>query len=191
MTKDELRSAYKAKRLALLPQERHLLDAKLLDGLKSLDLSDVSYLHIYLPIAKWNEYDTNPFIHWLRQYHQDIQIVVSISEREQHTLQHYVWTNEPVEENAWGIPEIILQPDSARIMPKDIDLIVMPLLVCDRNGNRIGYGKGFYDRFLQDCRSDVQKVGMSYFEPLTTLIPADVWDVPLDRLITPETTIHF
>lgn len=191
LTKDELRALHKTKRLALLPAERQLLDEQLLVGLKSLDFSVIRYLHIYLPIAKWNEYDTRPFIHWLRQHHPTVHIVVSVSELKQGTLQHFIWNTESVVENAWGIPELTLQPDTVPVSPEDMDVILMPLLVCDRNGNRIGYGKGFYDRFLQACRPNVQKVGVSYFAPLATLIPADAWDVPLDSLITPHGVTSF
>ncbi|WP_165799047.1 5-formyltetrahydrofolate cyclo-ligase [Sphingobacterium corticibacter] len=191
MTKDELRASFKNKRLALLPAERQALDDQLLEGLKSLDLSAVRYVHIYLPIAKWKEYDTMPFIHWLRQYHPEIHIVVSVSELKHGTLEHFIWNTESVVKNAWGIPELVLHPNTNRVNPTDIDLVVIPLLVCDHEGNRIGYGKGYYDRFLQACRSDVHKVGISYFEPLDELIPADPWDVPLDRLITPAGSIVF
>ena len=191
MTKNELRATYKAKRIALLPQERQGLDRQILDKLKSLDFSGVSYLHIYLPIVKWNEYDTKPFIHWLRQHHPETHIVVSVSEFEQGTLQHYIWREESVLENAWGIPELLVQPDTMRVAPKDIDMVIIPLLVCDLSGNRIGYGKGFYDRFLHGCRPDVQKIGISYFAPLRAPIPADEWDVPLQSLVTPDGAIYF
>ncbi|MCL7988316.1 5-formyltetrahydrofolate cyclo-ligase [Sphingobacterium sp. lm-10] len=191
MTKDTLRTIYKAKRMALMPEEKQLLDDEILNGLKSLDLSSVSYLHVYLPIVKWNEYDTYPFIYWLRQHHPAVHIVVSISEFEKGTLQHYVWNKESVVANVWGIPEIIVQPDTVHVDPQAIDLILIPLLVCDRDGNRIGYGKGFYDRFLQGCKTDVQKVGISYFDPMEEQIPADRWDVPLDSLITPTGSIRF
>jgi len=191
MTKNELRATYRSMRLALSPAETKLLDTHILAGLQSIDFSTLSHIHIYLPIAKWNEYDTMPFIRWLRHHYPAIFIVVSVSQFDRGTLQHFVWNLESVVENAWGIPELVVQPDTVAVAPEDIDLVVMPLLVCDRKGNRIGYGKGFYDRFLHVCRPAVQKVGISYFAPLLEQIPVDPWDVPLDSLVTPAGTISF
>jgi len=63
-------------------------------------------------------------------------------------------------------------------------VVIVPLLICDLNGYRLGYGKGFYDRFLSECRADVLKIGLNYFEPIAQ-IPGEDTDIPLDFLITP------
>jgi 5-formyltetrahydrofolate cyclo-ligase len=86
----------------------------------------------------------------------------------------------------------ILEPLETRIVdPQEIDLVLVPVLACDTNGNRVGYGKGYYDRYLSRCREDCIKVGISYFEPVDTIDDADGYDVPLNFCITPQQAYVF
>ena len=86
----------------------------------------------------------------------------------------------------------ILEPLENKIIdPKDIDLVILPMLVCDLKGNRVGYGKGYYDRYLSRCNSSCIKVGVSYFEPVDTVDDANEFDVPLDFCITPQKAYVF
>ena len=62
------------------------------------------------------------------------------------------------EKNQYGIPEPI---GGVTVDEKDIDIVFIPLLAFDELGNRVGYGKGYYDRFLSKCRKDVLKIGLS------------------------------
>ena len=88
----------------------------------------------------------------------------------------------------WGIPE----PVGASPAPVlAIDYVLVPLLVIDRVGYRVGYGKGFYDRFLTDCRDDVRTIGLSFFDPIDEVVDKDPWDIPLDHCITPKGLITF
>jgi 5-formyltetrahydrofolate cyclo-ligase len=103
---------------------------------------------------------------------------------------HAVYINEETvyQRNAYGLTE----PKSGEpIDPGDIDVIFVPLLACDITGHRVGYGKGFYDKFLVQCNSDVVKIAFSYFEPVDKIDDADVFDVPLDFCITPEKVYEF
>ena len=74
---------------------------------------------------------------------------------------------------------------------KEIDLVLVPLLCFDKKGFRVGYGKGFYDRFLSKCRSDVLKIGLSYFKPVEKIEDVRDFDVALDYCITPKGVWHF
>ena len=94
----------------------------------------------------------------------------------------------PMRENRWGIPE----PAAGReIAPETIDLVLIPLLAFDRKGHRVGYGKGYYDRFLKRCRGDCMKLGLSFFEPVDSIYDAGEHDVPLDLCVTPHRTYVF
>ncbi|MEA4986731.1 MAG: 5-formyltetrahydrofolate cyclo-ligase [Anaerovorax sp.] len=73
--------------------------------------------------------------------------------------------------------------------PKEIDLVLIPGVVFDYNGNRIGFGKGCYDSFLPNLRSDAIKVGLSYEFQLLKSIPSEITDVPMDFILT-EKRIH-
>jgi 5-formyltetrahydrofolate cyclo-ligase len=65
------------------------------------------------------------------------------------------------------------------------------MLICDTKGYRVGYGKGFYDRYLAHCRKDVVKIGFSYFDPVEKITDTDQFDVPLTYCITPQHIYEF
>ncbi|MFM7596292.1 MAG: 5-formyltetrahydrofolate cyclo-ligase [Flavobacteriales bacterium] len=90
--------------------------------------------------------------------------------------------------NAYEIPEPLVQ--LYPIAPNDLDVVFIPLLQADQQGNRLGYGKGFYDRYLALCRPDVIKIGLNFFEPLAA-IPSEETDIPLNYLITPTKVYEF
>lgn len=73
--------------------------------------------------------------------------------------------------------------------PKDIDLIVIPGLAFDHKGNRLGQGKGHYDRLLKETKGF--KVGLAFDEQVTEELPTETHDVPLDLLLTDSTSYTF
>mgnify|MGYP002347475921 CR=1 FL=1 len=186
MDKASLRIVYKEKRRMLTDDEVGLLDESLLNQLKELDWSRFKYLHCYLAIEKFKEINTIQFIHWIWGNHPQVQIVISKSNFGTQEMEHFIFNeNTHLEENSWGIPE----PVNALEIPVDrIDAVICPLLVADHKGNRVGYGKGFYDRFLKSCRSDVVKIGLSYFEPIEQIDDVSEWDMAMNLLVTPKQT---
>lgn len=189
MTKDEYRSMYKSKRLQLTSGEIKKYDTDILNQLFKLDLSDINYLHIYMSILKYNEPDTMGFIRYLRDKHPMIKLVISKTNFDNHSMINYLWDEElTLKESKWGI----FEPDNGQLIDeKEIDMVIVPLLVSDVNGNRVGYGKGFYDRFLSKCKPSVKKIGISYFDPVDKIDDIGDWDVPLDLLITPFGSFQF
>lgn len=93
-----------------------------------------------------------------------------------------------LEFNTYQIPEprIHLSP----IIPTELDVVFIPLLQADVRGNRLGYGKGFYDRYLALCRPNIIKIGLNFFDPIQ-VIPSDETDIPLNYLITPNKVYEF
>ncbi len=85
--------------------------------------------------------------------------------------------------NVWDIDE---PAQSGSVESWKIDAVLVPLLCFDARGFRVGYGKGFYDRFLKDCRADCLKIGLSFFAPVAEIADARDFDVKLDFCITPE-----
>ena len=90
--------------------------------------------------------------------------------------------------NQYGIPEPV---GGKEIMPEELDLVFVPLLGFDLQGNRVGYGKGYYDRFLSKCKDDVIKVGLSFLSPIDCIEDVDFFDKKLDFCITPERVYAF
>ena len=92
------------------------------------------------------------------------------------------------ETNKCGIDEPI---DGIDMIPTEIDMVIVPLLSFDKKGNRVGYGKGYYDRFLKLCRRDCMKIGFSYFDPIVKIDDINQYDIKLDYCITPERIFTF
>lgn len=189
MDKATYRRLYKEKRIAMTSEKLLLLDNMLLKHLKDLDFSNIHYLHIYLSISKFNEPDTFGFIDYIRTSFPKIQLVVSRTDFQTNTMVNYLWNDDLIlEESKWGI----LEPKEGVICEdSSIDMVIIPLLIADKMGNRVGYGKGFYDKFLANCRSDTRKIGISYFEPVASIKDVADWDVALDVLVTPQNIYYF
>ncbi|MDP4089106.1 MAG: 5-formyltetrahydrofolate cyclo-ligase [Bacillota bacterium] len=66
------------------------------------------------------------------------------------------------------------------------DLILMPGVAFDRKGGRLGYGRGYYDRFLSKLDSESDKIALAYHFQLLDSVPVDIWDVLVDGIITEE-----
>lgn len=86
---------------------------------------------------------------------------------------------------AYGIPE----PENAdRVLPKDkIDLIIAPAIAFDRDRMRLGYGGGYYDKFLCDYKGS--SIGLAFSECIKDKLPSDEFDCRVDRVISPEEMI--
>jgi 5-formyltetrahydrofolate cyclo-ligase len=87
----------------------------------------------------------------------------------------------------WGIP---VPQESVRVTATKIQVVFVPLLAYDKSGHRLGFGKGFYDRFLASLEQPILKVGLSFFTP-EDAIPVEPHDIPLDYCITPEQILKF
>lgn len=189
MTKAELRTSYIKKRQGLSAAEVSQKSRALCDRFfASIDLSFVGTLHIYLPIERFNEPDTLLIVDRLRREYPHIRIALPRVLAESGIIESYFFDGlHQLRENGWGIRE----PDSGlKVNPAEIDMVIVPLLVFDESGYRIGYGKGYYDKFLAQCRADCRKIGLAFFGPRER-IPREGHDVPLNIAVTPEETISF
>lgn len=143
-----------------------------------LTVSSGKVLHIFLAITRNNEPDITHLLPKL--YEKKFKVVTTKTDFKKKVLKHYFLEPDAKLINNKGIPE----PAFAEVADiKQVDLILVPLLVADREGNRIGYGGGYYDRLLQETKA--VKIGLSLSNPLDKIIQTDEWDVPLDYLITP------
>ncbi|MEN8215453.1 MAG: 5-formyltetrahydrofolate cyclo-ligase [Pseudomonadota bacterium] len=179
MNKDKLRKQFLSKRKNLsrnsLQEKSQAISQQFF---KHFDLGNIKKLHIFLPILRQNEINTWLIIDEIRQNHSHITPIISKSNFQTYSMESYVLdTNTKIVENSWGIPE----PTNAIKCPDDtIDMILMPLLCFDKQGFRVGYGKGFYDRFLPKCRKDIIKIGLSLFESVDKIDDVNENDVRMD-----------
>lgn len=155
----------------------------------TFDLRTIQALHIFLPIQRKNEVDTWPIIKKLRTDFPEIKIAVSVADTFKNTLTHF-WLQPDTKlvQSKWGIPE----PENAQpISVSEIDLVLVPLLAFDEKGHRVGYGKGFYDRFLAQCKPDTLKIGLSFEPPVAVIPDFQESDIALNFVITPTQIFKF
>lgn len=167
--------------------ERDNLSVLIANNILSVDIWEKSYFHIYLPIISQNEVNTESVLHLLRGKNK--QIVVSKSDFASRQMTHFILDDDTVlRKNEYGIPE---PENGQQIVPIVIDVVFVPLLAFDLQGHRIGYGKGFYDKFLSSCRPDVIKIGLTFFDPEDTFSDVHPGDVKIDFCVTPKKVYKF
>jgi 5-formyltetrahydrofolate cyclo-ligase len=183
MNKKELRKIYLAKRETLAMQDLDLRSRVITEKFfASFNLENTHTIHIYLPIQTKKEINTWLLIERFRKEYSRIKLIISRSNPSNGTMDNFYFTEETIlNVNKWGIPEPL---SGDRCASEKVDLVFVPLLAFDKKGNRVGYGKGYYDRFLSECKKDVIKVGLSLEEPVKK-IDAELFDVALTHCITP------
>ncbi len=189
MTKSELRKIYLEKRKLLSEGERAQLNFQLYNlFFASTDLSFVKVLHCYLPLAKNNEPDTWMIIDRIRREFPQVRISVPRVKADGELENVYFEGLHQLQTTSWGIQE----PKQGVITPTEkIDLVVVPLLAIDMNGHRVGYGKGYYDKFLMKCRIDCKTIGLSFFPPVERISDINAGDVALTTCLEPEGSHQF
>jgi 5-formyltetrahydrofolate cyclo-ligase len=189
MTKKELRKIYIDKRKQLTHAQIEKLDDLILIQFQRLQLHDVNIVLSFWPIFANNETDTHLITDFISFQNPGIKIAYPVADFTNHTMKA-ILVNEDSEfkQNEYAI----LEPISGdELNSDDIDAILIPLLAFDKSGYRIGYGKGFYDRFLASCRKDILKIGLSYFEPEEKIDDVGDHDIRLNCCITPENIFTF
>jgi 5-formyltetrahydrofolate cyclo-ligase len=188
MTKEEARRIYLQKRLALSEDEYQRLNLQLYHQFfTQLDLSFVKCIHFFLPIERKREPDTWPIIERIRREFPHIRI--SLPKMKDDELENIYFEGlHQLKKNKWGI----LEPEQGVPTPSEkLDMVIVPLLAFDKNGHRVGYGKGFYDRLLATCRNDCMRIGVSFFSAIDLLEGINENDIRLNKCLTPLKIFSF
>ncbi len=186
--KKKYRTVYLRKRKMLAAKSFDTKNARLLYHLHDFfEKNHATVVHTFLSIEKNREVNTWPMIEWLK--HKSKQIVISRCSTTINELTHYLFEDyKQLKESKYGIPE---PQHGTIVLPKDLDVVLIPLILFDRVGQRIGYGAGYYDRFLAECSSDCLKVGLSLAPPLDEIPFTESHDIPMDYCITPHGVYSF
>lgn len=176
MTKHELRKIYRLKRSELSDGLRKELDEILMSQVLET-VKGFRSIGLFLPINKFHEINLMPLLR-----NKNFQWFAPKSNFENGTMNFVqVDADTRIFESQFGIPE----PESNEfISPEMLDAIVVPMFVADKNGFRVGYGKGFYDRFLAKCRPDCLRIGLSYFSPIELISDTGEHDEKVDICLT-------
>ncbi|MGJ8665492.1 MAG: 5-formyltetrahydrofolate cyclo-ligase [Patiriisocius sp.] len=186
MDKKALREKYKALREAISEDELEEMSLAISNNALKLHIWEATNYHIFLPITSKAEVNTEYLLHILQG--KDKTIIIPKAHFETGEMTHILLQeNTVLKKSKHGITE---PENGIEIPPQIIDVVFVPLLAYDKKGHRIGYGKGFYDRFLSACKPSCVFVGLSFFEP-EELIEKSTFDVPLHYSITPSKIFKF
>jgi len=190
MTKEELRKIYLQKRLSLSEAEYTKLNFQLYQNFfTGIDLSFIKILHTFLPLEKNKEPDTWLIIDRIRREFPHIRISIPRVNDQLEELENIFFEGlHQLQKNLWGIPE---PTQGIPADPDQIDMVLVPMVIFDKHGHRVGYGKGFYDKFLATCRTDCRRVGISLFDPVESIEDVNDLDIPVQCCLTPTKRYRF
>ena len=174
----------------MAPTERLKMDDLLQIQLQRLAFGDnVHTLLSYWPMEHHGEPNTHLFTYYLENHIPAVRVAYPVIDSVGSAMKAILVHEETdFVENSFGIAE---PEEGEELDPGLIDLVLVPLLAYDKRGYRVGFGKGYYDRFLKLCRHDVITVGFSYFAPVDEIEDANEFDVPLNFCITPDQLYEF
>lgn len=178
-TKQEIRKKLLRRRSELGRKEYQNKSEQIIQNLeKQLEFKNASTIHCYVSMNERNEVNTHSLIKHIIDSGK--KLAVSITNFDDGTLSHRYLNNfEDLQRNKWGV----LEPgDGEEADVEDLDLIIVPMVGGDEDKNRIGYGKGFYDRFLE--KADCPTIGLLFDCCLVESIPVESFDVALHKCIT-------
>lgn len=187
MDKKLLRKSYLQKRNALAVSAIESFSLDIANNCLQLPLWHHTNFHLFLSIKEKKEINTDYLLHILQG--KDKNCIVPKIESKTQTLSHVLLTdNTLLKENNWGVPEPV---EGISFPIEKIEVVFVPLLAFDAVGNRVGYGKGYYDKFLSLCNKNTLKIGLSFFEAEETKISISEVDIPLNYCVTPNKIYHF
>lgn len=190
MKKSELRKLFIAQRKKITPNEKAEKSLLIFNRIFAcFDFAKMNFVHCFLPIERFNEIDTHPIFHKIWRDFPHIRTIVPRVDFQTSEMKSLIYHAETeLAENSWNI----FEPKHDEVIEAEkIDAVFVPLLCADERGFRVGYGKGFYDRFLKDCREDCLKIGLNYFAPIEEISDVNEYDIKLDFLVTIDNIISF
>jgi 5-formyltetrahydrofolate cyclo-ligase len=189
MLKKEARKIFIKKRDELSYADKLKLDDLILIQFQTIDLPFLEYVLSFYPIDERTEINSILLTDYLHFRNPTLQICYPKTNISDNSMKAIACHADSIfEANEFNIPE---PKDNEEVAPGKLDLVIVPLLTFDEQGTRVGYGKGYFDRYLKRCREDCIKIGVSYFAPVDRIEDSDQFDVPLDFCITPERAYVF
>ena len=185
MTKEQCRKKYISLRKEFSIQEIQEKSLEIFERfLENFAVSEGQNVHVFLSIEKLNEVDTQYFIKYFTEKGANIFVPKMV---QNNLIAVKLLEEKDLVKNSFGI----LEPPSLENECSQFEYVITPLLYADNQGNRVGYGKGFYDSFFSTINNDVKKIGVGFFNPEEDVEDVSNTDVALDYLLTPDSILSF
>ncbi len=187
MTKKELRLVFKEQRKGLSPGKLSSLSEEIIERTLATFQLEKKTVSIFLPIERQKEINTYSLWEKIRSF--EGLVAIPKVNAPKGDLKHYLLINHAqLAMSELGIPE----PQNGKIIAAHkIDVVIIPLLCFDKQGHRVGYGGGFYDKFLKKCNPQCKFIGLSLFPPVDKIDDIHSEDVKLHACVTPTEVFRF
>ncbi len=188
MTKQEARDVFMERRRALSPRMLEHISEAICHQVFSNYQLERKKISLFLPIERQKEINTYKI--WEKAVSFDAQVAVPKVNFKTNEMKHILFeSKDQLEISSLGIPE----PRKGRVIAAEhFDYVFVPLIAVDIKGNRVGYGKGFYDRFLRKCSPRCVFIGLAHFDDLAEEIEdVHFHDIRLSVCITPNNVHRF
>lgn len=189
MVKTILRKEYLQKRLDLDEAQVEASTQSIVANFRNLSLRPIQFFLSHYPLTSRQEFNVALCENIVFSKSPLAKIAWPKTDTETFGMEAHLLEEEGLfAKNSYGI----LEPIGNNILsPELLDLVFVPLLAFDLKGLRVGYGKGYYDRYLTRCQPNILKIGFSFFEPIDAIEDMTEFDVPLDYCITPSRMYEF
>lgn len=187
MLKSEARNLLLQKRKSITQVDCLKWDDLLLIQFQKLDWSQVQCIGSFYPLEQQNEPNAMLLIQYLKFLIPNLKVAYPKVNEGDMTMDFYE-ESEYTTENKWGIQEPV---PHHLLFPEALDAFLVPLIGFDQLGHRVGFGKGFYDKYFARCTHSPKRIGISYFEPIPNIEDTHEFDVPLTECITPWNRYEF
>lgn len=185
LSKIEARVKYKNLRKHLTESEILYMSVDIANNLLKLNIWELKTFHLFMTKDENKEVDTKPIFDIL--IGKEKEIIIPKININRNSLDSYIFD----EKTVFSLDKLMIpEPVNGILFNGKIDVVILPLLAYDLDGNRIGYGKGFYDKFISNLKSEPLKIGISYFSPEKSL-EFNNHDINLDYCITPNKIFSF
>lgn len=185
--KTRLRNSILEDRNHLLSSFRRYASEMITERLiRLVELEQCEHLHIYYPILSKNEIDTRQLINIFLHGGRTVILPKIVAGPSADMTHHKIESLESLHQGKWEV----MEPESDEIFPLEkIETIIVPMVAADTKMNRLGYGKGYYDRFLKEF-PDIPKIGLCYDQHVYEEIPTTEHDVKLNKIVTEKQIIE-
>jgi 5-formyltetrahydrofolate cyclo-ligase len=187
MTKQQIRENYKKKRSIVTNDQLNTISESICSIIfENFKLRNKT-ISLFLPIEQQNEINTYLILE--KAVLNGTRVGLPRINKQHISLKHFLFENtQQLIINKLGIPE----PSYGKeLFSTEFDIVFVPLLAIDLKGNRIGYGKGYYDRFLKECKKECLFIGLHLFDEFTSIDDINKFDIALHYCITPTQIIQF
>ena len=180
-----LRQLFKKQRSELTHNQVNILNKHIFKNLITIKIWDNNFYHLYLSNDLNKEVETNKLINLLFDKNKRVFVPKIVGKDLIHIE---INKNTSYSKNKLGIREPV---SSIKIDEDLFEVIFVPLLAFDKQGDRVGYGGGYYDKFLVNIKQNAITIGLSLFDPIDKIIDIEKHDIKLDYVVTPKTVYNF